>query len=188
MENYQKQLSLAKHNLEDLVESFFRRDKFIETRINNFLSSIQSVIWMLNKTFGNFNWYELWKDGRWRRLGEDAKIFKELRNISIKEYPIEVKSIIIWFKIEYLPAYATFIWPVIDTRNALPISNKWIIRTQDGIEYETECLTVHDFSVNTLSNKKEYYIENFITSARKYIQSIETEITATEKAMNINGL
>lgn len=184
--NYWDKYNEATYNLEQAQELFLIRSNALEFCINNFLSSVQSIFWMLNKNFSSAKEYTEWQNDRTNRLHEDAKIFKELRNISLKEYPIKVNGIILGFKIEepWLPAGATFTSPIIDTRNGSPISNKWTILTIEWYKYEIDALAIHDFSVNAISNGKVYYIDIFITKAKLYLESIKEEILMTELKFN----
>jgi hypothetical protein len=180
--NYRAKYNEAFYNLNQAQELFLKRDQDLEICLNNFLSSVQSVFWMLNNSFNKKYNYEKWQMHRSSRLHESSKIFKELRNISLKEYPIEVDKYILGFKIGEpgLPAGATFTSPMIDSKTGRPLNNKCTIRTKEGNEYEVDAIAIHDFSVNAISDGKEYFIEAFINTAREYLKSIEKEIVSTE--------
>lgn len=181
MESYYKKLSEAQYNLNLVEELFTKRDKNMEHALNNFLSSAQSVFWVLNKEFDKNVGYKEWSDKRGERLPKDARIFKELRNISLKQYPVEHTGVVLGFQVENLPAHATVSTPWIDTRIGKPVSNKCIIKTKEGEEYEVDGLAVHDFIVHITSDKKEYTIEKFITQAREYLVAIAKEVEFTIK-------
>ena len=180
--NYRTKYKEAEYNLNQAQELFLVRDPNLEFCLNNFLSSAQSVFWMLNNSFNKKKNYEDWQKDRTSRLHESSKVFKELRNISLKQYPIQVDKYLLGFKIgeSGLPPEATFSSPMIDSRSGRPMSDKGIIKTKEGKEYLVDAIAIHDFSVNAISDGKEYIIDAFITTARKYLKSIEAEIITTE--------
>jgi hypothetical protein len=78
MTGYQNKFKEAEYNLTKLKQSFALGNLDFEHDLNNFLSSVQSIFWTLNKSFEKSYGYASWKEARGSRLPEDAKTFKEL--------------------------------------------------------------------------------------------------------------
>lgn len=181
MKNYIKKFNEAKYNLEEVTRLFSERSNRLEFALNNFISSAQSIFWILNKEFKIKNGYDEWIKNRSERLPLESKIFKELRNISLKEYPIELGGMMISYEVlSEIPPFAQFIGPTFDTVNRIFLSNKGIIITQDGREYGVDLKFNYDFLVIAISNSKEYKIENFIAKSVIYLEAIKSEIDKTE--------
>lgn len=183
--NYQKKYNEAKFNLNLLKQSFALGHPEFEHHLNNFLSSAQSVFWMLNKAFGKCDGYENWKSMRSERLSRDFKILKNLRNISLKEKPIEHAEIINGFDFKTagisIPPLAEAIGPWLDTKTGKFLSNKWEIKTVEGDIKEVEPIVIHDFSVKVESDGKIIQVECFLAKADLFVKEIGDEILATEK-------
>lgn len=184
MQSYWKKYQEAEYNFQKVKGCFLKNDISFEHCLNNFLSSAQSVFWILNKEFSSKNNYETWKNDRSKRLPEKAKLFKELRNISLKEGPIKHEGVIFDFDFGaagiIIPPYAKVYSPVIDRELGKPASNKAQIETIDGKTYEVEPIIVHDFVVKVESDKKLYEIKYFLITGTEYLDSIRKEIEATE--------
>ena len=185
MTGYQNKFKEAEYNLTKLKQSFALGSLDFEHDLNNFLSSVQSIFWTLNKSFDKSNGYTSWKEARGKRLPEDAKTFKELRNVSLKEEPIKHEGIIVDFdfgaKGIFIPPNATVATPWFNTEERKLVSTKATITTIDGKSYEVEPLIIHDFTVALTTNNKDFKIDYFISKAQNYLLAIHKEIIATEQ-------
>jgi len=185
MSPYSKKYDESAYNFEKIKESFLNNDSNFEHCLNNFLSSAQSVFWILNKEFVSKPDYDEWKNRRSERLPKTAKSFKELRNISLKEGPIKHNGVIFDFDFGgagiVIPPYAEVTSPVIDTHLGKIVS-KAQIKTVEGDIYEVEPIVIHDFSVKVESGKKIYDIKYFLHEAFQYINAIKKEIEETERS------
>ena len=182
---HREKLAEAKYNLGTVKESFEKNDGNFEHCLNNFLSSAQSILWALNKSFSKKQGYEKWILKRGERLPVTSKHFKELRNITVKEGPVRSESIKIGFNFGPegipIPARATFTSPVIDTWTN-KIIGKGIIETAEGEKLEVNpAQIIHDFSVKVESAGKMYAIDSFIKDATDYLLALEKEIEETEE-------
>ena len=181
---HRDQFKLAQFNLQKLEESFRRADGEYEYHFNNFLSSVQAVFWALNKQFSKCDGYEQWSQERTKRLPSDAKIFKELRNISVKEGPVKNSSVVLGFDFGAagitIPAHAEVVFPWVETATGKPVSYRAVIKTVDGLETEVEPVVVHDFIVIVESQGKEFRLDAAISQSKIYLDAVEKEIAAAE--------
>jgi hypothetical protein len=172
----------ASFHLQKMEESFRAADGNYLHYFNSFLSSAQSVFFCLNKEFNKHPLYENWQKKRSTRLPDTAKVFKELRNVSEKEGPIQNAAVIVDFALkDGLPAHATFTSPIINSRTGQPVFSKGTITTKDGVTTEVEAVALHDFLVVVKSDKKTYRLDRVICDARLYAKAIFGEIEAAEK-------
>lgn len=180
---YLDKFNEAEFNLDSLQKSFVLGDENFKHYLNNFLSSAQSVFWALNKYFNDVEGYDEWKNSRPERLGDKSRIFKELRNVSVKEGPVKNENIIIDFDFGaagiIIPPYAQVTSPVIDTRIGKIIS-KATIKTLSGELTEVDPIIVYDFSVVIESHNKIFALDYFLSSARIYMEEINKEIGLAE--------
>lgn len=182
---HRDQFQLALFNLQKLEESFRQANGEYEHNLNSFLSSVQAVFWSLNKKFTKCTGYEQWSKGRSDRLPPEAKIFKELRNISLKEGPIKNSGVILGFDFGAagitIPAHATVTFPWIDRVTGKPSSYKAVIETVDGHKTEVQPVVLHDFSVTVESDEKVYHLDHVILSAKAYLDAVKKEIITAEE-------
>ena len=115
----------------------------------------------------------------------EAKIFKNLRNVSEKEGPVKNTGVIanfdFWGAGIVIPPHAEVVTPWIDTSTGKLGSNKATITTKEGVTTEVEPLIVHDFIVVVESKGKTYKLDKVITDCRAYAKAIIQEIDETEK-------
>ena len=168
------------------MEEYFRdADINYIHSFNAFLASAQSVIFCLNKEYNNCVMYDNWKDKRSSRLPVEARIFKNLRNVSEKEGPVKNTGVIANFDFGgagiVIPPHAEVVTPWIDACTGKLGSNKATITTKEGVTTQVEPLIVHDFIVVVESKGKTYKLDKVITDCRAYARAIIQEIDATEK-------
>lgn len=184
MQSYWKKYEEALYNLSEVKRSFAKGETSFEHCLNNYLSSVQSVFWVLNTKFSANKSYEDWQKSRTQRLPKYAKVFKELRNISLKEYPLEHSGIINGFDFGAvgitIPPHAEVLCPVLDTYTGKLVSNKATIKLVDGTSYEVEPLIIRDFAVNGISDGKSYNIDFFLKRADEYMGFVKREIATAE--------
>jgi hypothetical protein len=154
-----------------------------ECHLNNFLSSAQAVIHNLNTSFSKNKEYKNWANERTERLPRIAGIFKELRNISLKEGPVEHEACIVDVRMPeevIIPPYAELITPWIDTQTGKVVGDL-VINYPDGSKKSFKPIVVHDFMIQVESGKKVYKIDRFLTKAKEYVSALENEINFAEE-------
>lgn len=187
---HNKQLELARYNLISVEDSFIAGDMNFEYHLNNFLSSAQAVLHIMNKSFAKNDKYEDWKNKRTERLPESAKKFKELRNISLKEGPIEHEACVVDIRMPegvIIPPFAELITPWIDTYTGKLVGDM-VINYRDGSKKVIKPIVVNDFMIQVESDGKEYKIDRFITQSKEYLVALEREIRFAENHFSVmNG-
>lgn len=186
---HQKALEQARFNLDQMEASFRAGDGAYEIHLNNFLASAQSVLLALNKSFGRAQGYVAWTAGRSSRLPTDGKVFKELRNISLKEGPVENAAVFTGWRLpegDTLPAHATVEMPWTETRTGRPVSRDVTVKNVDGTTKVYKDALEHDFMVVAESQGKTYRLDAVITQARAYLQAIAAEVEEAERLFSRN--
>lgn len=182
---HREKFAEAAFNLDKLQESFRLANGEAQHHLNNFLSSVQAVLWCLNKEFSGCEGYQEWATNRSDRLPPDARTFKELRNISLKEGPVKNLGVVLGFDFGaagiVIPAHATVEFPWIETATGRPVSYKAIIKTLDGEETEVQPVVLHDFTVTVESDGKLYHLSAVIAEAHSYLAALEGECAEAER-------
>ena len=188
MKPYWKKFQEAQYNLRELKVNFAKKEPSFKHCLNNFLSSAQSVFWTLNKEFNKKDQYNTWQEARGSRLPKNSVLFKELRNVSLKEGPIEHAGIINDFDFGAagitIPPFAEVFTPWIETKTGKLQSDIAQIKTVDGEIYEVRPLIIHDFCINLISDNKLIEIKTFLHDADNYLASIKKEIIEAENKFN----
>lgn len=182
---YWDKLNEAEFNFKTLQKDFEEGNLEFEHSLNNFLSSAQSVFWILNKELNGKQGYKEWSSERESRLSNEAKIFKELRNISIKEGPIKHEGAMLGMDFGpegiILSSNEALITPMINIQTGRASSDKARIESPDGGTKEISFEIFNDFSVKVESNGKNYFIDRFIKSAKLYLADLKKEIESAEQ-------
>ena len=170
-----------------MEQAFSRSDPNLVHSLNAFLSAAQSVPWLLNKAFDKKPGYKQWQDARSGRLPATARTFKNLRNVSLKEEPVENSSMILGFRLGEganepgLGPHETFTGPWVNTETG-EIKGRATVKSADGKHTrEVDVIAVHDFGVEVQSKGNTYSIPAVITAGREYIESLAKEVQETVK-------
>lgn len=184
---YRKKLDEVQYHLKKMQEAFEAKDPDLVHSLNAFLSAAQSVIWVLNKAFNKKDGYSTWEKSRPERLPAEGRVFKELRNVSIKEGPVENKSVIIGFRLgegtnePALGPHETFTSPSIDTQTGELLGKPTVTSADGKTTREVDAMVLYDFGVAVESKGKVYSLPAVIKAGEAYLDALTREVDETQQ-------
>ena len=184
---YRGKVEEAAYHLREVHAAFLAADPNLVHALNAFLSAAQSVIWTLNKAFSKRSGYTKWQEARSGRLPPDAKLFKELRNVSVKEAPVRNNSVIVEFRLgdgtsqAGLGPHETFTSPFINSLTGQVLGKATVTSADAKTTREVDALALHDFGVEVTSDGKTHSLPAFVTAGRTYLAALAREIAETER-------
>ena len=187
---YRRKLQEAEFHLKQTADAFVTGDSSFVHSFNAFLSAAQSVIWVLNKSFSKRDGYLTWTESRPDRLPAEARVFKELRNVSIKRGPVENTSVIIGWHLgagsdePALGPNEAFTSPMID-RLTGEVHGVATVTSADGrTTREVDAQAIYDFGIVAQSGSKVLALDAVVTTARQYLSALRREIDECERSFS----